>query len=120
MPIRIRLSLIVALTTALVLAIGGIVLEANLGSGIRGTLKDALRQSALRVEADLSRGALTLSRPGQVPAVIKDQNMVQVLSQIGQVEYATETSGVIPLLALPHHLVSAQPAKEPYVSQGVR
>ena len=99
MPIRIRLSLIVALTTALVLAIGGIVLEANLGSGIRGTLKDALRQSALRVQADLSRGALTLSRPGQVPAVVKDQNIVQVLSQIGQVEYATETSGVIPLLS---------------------
>ena len=99
MPIRIRLSLIVALTTALLLAVGGVVLEANLGSGIRGTLKDSLRQSALRVQADLSKGALTLSKPGQVPVVVKDQNIVQVLSQIGQVEYATETSGVVPLLS---------------------
>ncbi len=99
MPIRLRLSLMVAVTTALLVIIGGIVLEANLGSGIRGTLKDSLRNSSARVQADLSKGALLLSRPGQIPNVVKDQNIVQVLSPIGQVEYATETSGVAPLLS---------------------
>lgn len=98
MPIKLRLSLIVAITTTILLVVGGFVLEANLGSGIRGTLKDMLRQSAARVQVDLSKGGLVLSRPGQVPTIVKDQNMVQVLSPIGQVEYATETSGVIPLL----------------------
>lgn len=99
MKIRLRLSLIVALTTAVLIVIGGIVLEASLGSGIRGTLKDALRHSALRVQADLSKGALQLSQPGRALAVVKDQNVVQVISPVGQVLYATETSGVAPLLS---------------------
>ncbi len=98
MQIRLRLAFMVAVTTALLVILGGAVLEANLGSGIRGTLKDSLRQSASRVQADLSNGALKLSPPGTVPRAVKDQNVVQVLSPLGQVEYATETSGVVPLI----------------------
>lgn len=98
MPIRLRLSLMVAVTTTMLVLVGGIVLQASLGTGIRGTLKDSLRKSALRVQADLSKGALALSLAGKFPYLVKDQNMVQVISPIGHVEYATETSGIVPLL----------------------
>lgn len=99
MPIKLRLSLIVAVTTALLVIIGGIILEANLGSGIRGTVRDSLRHDAQRVQADLSKGAFVLSPSGQITNVVKDQNIVQVISSSAHVEYTTETSGIAPLLS---------------------
>lgn len=98
MAIRLRLSLIVLVTTALLVIIGGAILEANLGSGIRGTVRDSLRQDAQRVQLDLRKGSFTLTPPGRVANIVRDQNIVQVISQSDRVQYATETSGVTPLI----------------------
>lgn len=110
MAIRLRLSLIVFITTAVLVIIGGVILEANLGSGIRGTVRDSLLQDAQRIQNDLAKGSLPLAPPRQVVNIVRDQNIVQVVSHSGQVRYATETSGVVPLLNRPQmELASKSP-----------
>lgn len=98
MPIRLRLSLIVALIAAVLVVIGCVILDVTLGAGIKGSMEDSLRQSAARVQKDISKSSILLSHPGHMPTVVKDQNIVQVVNSSDQVEYATETSGVHPLL----------------------
>lgn len=99
MSIRLRLSLMVAVTTAVLVIVGGVALEVSLGSGIRASLEDSLRRSAARVSADLAGGALPLARGASVAMTAGNEAVVQVLGSPGGVEYTTEAVGPGALLS---------------------
>lgn len=99
MSLRVRLALVVALATTLLVAVGGVAFAALLSSGMRATMKDDLRRSAQRLIAEVSvhRIALTARRPLVAPA--RDQSIVQILSGAGHVEYTTVRAGTAPVLS---------------------
>lgn len=98
MSIRLRLVLVVALTTAVLVAAGGFAFAASLSSGMRATLEDSLHRTASRVAAEVAAGKIALgsSRPSADPAW--DGRVVQVLTTTGRVLFTTARAGVPSLL----------------------
>ncbi len=98
MTIRLRLVLVVALTAAVLVAAGGIAFAASLSSGMRATLEDSLRRTALRVEAEVAAHRIPLgsSSPSADPAW--DGRVVQVLGPAGRVLFTTVRAGTASLL----------------------
>lgn len=99
MSIRLRLSLVVALTTSLLVAAGGIVCAAVLSSGLRATLEDALRRSSTRLVAEVASGQIRLGTDAPVVEPARDQSIVQVLSSQGRLEFTTVRAGGKELLS---------------------
>ncbi|MHB8191091.1 MAG: sensor histidine kinase [Ferrimicrobium sp.] len=98
MSIRLRLAIIVALITAVLVGAGALALSASLGSGIRATLHDSLKDSALRVEADIKSHKIKLSTHGVTPLAL-DQTVVQVvITSTGRLAYSTEVAGHVSLV----------------------
>lgn len=106
MSIRLRLALLVAGTSAVLVVAAGVALEINLDSSIRGSVQDSLRRSAARVAADLARGTLPLVSHGPVIPT-RDQSIVQVLQPDGTIAYTTERAGSRGLLS-PSQLAEAR------------
>lgn len=100
MSIRLRLVSIVAATATLLVLIGGIAFEARLASGMRQTLEDSLRASAVRVLADIREHKVLLVTRRSGAAPTSDQSIVQVLSSTAGVEYTTTIAGDTSLLSV--------------------
>lgn len=98
MPIRARLTLLMVLGAATLVAAGGLAFALSLEGGARATLQQVLQDRARRVEAALSVGQLGVgSTAATVPHV--DQTVVQVLASSGSVRYATQMAGDASLLS---------------------
>lgn len=93
MPLKIRLSLLVATVTFFIMLIGGIALRATLAAGIAGTMHDALRRTAGRVIADLTAGRLPLSTGKAAGQTKNDQSVIQIIGSSGVLILTTETAG---------------------------
>lgn len=93
MPIRLRLALIVTLVASILVLVGGTTFEMNLSGGMRATLEDFLRRSALRLERDLADHRVVLAAPTASVRLADDQSTLQVLSRTGRVVYATTRAG---------------------------
>lgn len=98
MPIRARLTLLMVLGAATLVAAGGLAFAVSLEGGARATLQQVLQDRARRVEAALSVGQLGVGgTAATVPHV--DQTVVQVLAASGSVRYATQMAGDASLLS---------------------
>ncbi len=98
MPIRLRLTLVMAVGTAALVGIGSAVFLQSLQAGAQGTLERVLVHRARRVTADLGAGRLpVVVRSPPVPQA--DQSLVQVIGLGGRLEYTTELAGRVPLLS---------------------
>ncbi len=98
MPIRLRLTLMMAVGTAVLVGIGSAVFLQGLQAGAQGTLERVLVHRARRVSADLGAGRLALVvRSPAVPQA--DQSLVQVIGLGGRLEYTTELAGRVPVLS---------------------
>ncbi len=107
MPIRLRLTLLIVLGAAVLVAACSTALALSLEGGARATLQQVLLQRSHRVIAALDTGDLQRTRP-QVPAVAQiDQSVVQILSGGGAVQYTTALAGTASLL-LPSELRAAE------------
>ncbi len=100
MTIRLRLALIVAATTAALVAVGAVAFQASLSSSMRRALEDSLRRSAARITADLSvrPGVVGTGSVSRDPA--HDDTVEQVLLPSGAVELTTTHAGDARLLDL--------------------
>lgn len=98
MSIRLRLALVVALMTSLLVAAGGVVSAAVLSSGMRATLQDDLRRSAARLSADLQGHRVALGATLPVVDPSRDQSILQVVSSSGRVAFTTVRAGRADLL----------------------
>ena len=98
MPIRLRLALVVAVATSLLVAAGGAVFAAALSSGMRRTLEDSLRRSSARLVTEISAGHVHLGLRSPVIEPARDQSVVQVLSSSGHLEFTTVRAGTTALL----------------------
>lgn len=106
MPIRLRLSLVLASLAIVLVLAGALVLEASLQAGMRATLEDSLRRAAAGVTAELLAHRLEPAGPSGPTVPVSDQSTVQVLLQGGQVAYTTTEAGRAPLLS-GHELAAA-------------
>ena len=98
MPIRLRLAVIVAAATSLLVATGGLVFAAALSFGMRRSLEDSLQRSSARLVADISAGHIRLGVSSPVVDPARDQSVVQVMSSSGHIQFSTVRSGTTPLL----------------------
>jgi hypothetical protein len=114
MPIRLRLALLVAVLTALLVGAGGWLFAANMGHDLQATLERSLEQRARRVEAQLTAGLLPLASRARAARPAPDQSLIQVVSTSTRLRYTTEAAGRLVLLstaeltAAQHHLVWAE------------
>ncbi len=98
MTIRLRLVLVVALTTAVLVAVGGVAFAASLSSGMRATLEDSLRRTARRVDAEVAAHRIPLGSPLPSADPAWDGRVVQVLGPTGRVRFTTVRAGAGSLL----------------------
>ncbi|MDA8290660.1 MAG: HAMP domain-containing sensor histidine kinase [Actinomycetota bacterium] len=101
MSIRLRLALVVALITTVLVATGGVVSEAVLSSGMRATLQDDLRRNAARLVNDLETRRLVLGAAAPVVDPSRDQSVLQVVTSNGHVGYTTVRAGTTSMLSGP-------------------
>ncbi len=106
MPIRLRLAFMVALITILIVVAGGIAFDAALGGGIKAAIERSLTRRAGRIEADISAHLLPLIGASAGNTASKtmltlqpDQSLVQVIGSAGDLAYATQVAGTVPLVA---------------------
>ncbi len=99
MSIRLRLALLVALITSLLVVVGGVVSEAVLSSGMRATLQDDLRRNATRLVNDLEIHRLALGSTAPVVDPTRDQSILQVVASAGRVGFTTVRAGRTSMLS---------------------
>ncbi|MHB8331254.1 MAG: hypothetical protein ACYDEA_03560, partial [Candidatus Dormibacteria bacterium] len=98
MPIRLRLTLLMVLGAAALVAAGSSALALSLEGGARATLQQVLLQRSHRVVAALKAGELQVAGPpGPVVAQI-DQSVVQIVDGTGAVKYTTDLAGTASLV----------------------
>jgi two-component system OmpR family sensor kinase len=98
LPIRLRLALIVAVATSLLVAAGGTVFAAALSSGMRRTLEDSLLRSSARLVTEISAGHIRLGVGSPAVDPARDQSVVQVMSSLGRLQFTTVRAGTSSLL----------------------
>lgn len=101
MPIRLRLALVVAVITAVLVGVGGWLFTSNMGHDLRATLERSLDKRAGRVDAQLTARLLPLASGPRPAPPAPDQSLVQVVTPIGRLRYTTEPAGRRALLATP-------------------
>jgi hypothetical protein len=99
MALRLRLALVVAALTAVLVAGGSVAFALSMSAGTRATLEHSLQRRARRVDAQLGARLLPVAGGDNRPAPSVDQSTVQILGPLGRLLYTTAAAGPTPLLS---------------------
>jgi two-component system, OmpR family, sensor kinase len=118
LPIRVKLAAAFSLTMAVLLAVGGTLLYAEVGRALLGTTDNALRAQAGLVQAGLGNGAVNFADQGAGSSGV--QTFAQVLSPAGRI---IESSAVVrggALVTRAQLLATTRPAFSDRIVRGVK
>lgn len=98
MALRLRVTLVVAALTAVLVAGGSVAFALSMAAGTRATLEHSLERRGRRVLAQLHAHLLPVGPGSAHHRASADQSTVQVIDSAGRLAYTTAAAGLTPLL----------------------